>query len=359
MFSLKRSLVGIVLLSLISVFGLTGCGEDDPVEDSSVYLQQAFYNLLGTESIRFESTFDMDLRDSFKGMDLGADIDATGAYSFLDSDNMGNELTLVAKINDSTQGDFRFDVSMKNAGDSFYLKLLDTPEIPNFPTAFLTTVVGPWWQIESEGLGGGFAIEGIGTSADKLVGADREERDLVLSSKFFRDIKFEGSESVNGYETHKYSVMLDEQGLYDYMEASAKIKGREVDENFKFGLFGLASVFGFEGDLWVESMSSTIVKVEGEIELSESDTDEISTVEFDLDLYDLNMPFSVEPPVDYKVFDLGAFFGAFLESGMDDEVAEVSGDEVEDVVEPEEVDGLDQETELVEENPGDDWVPGE
>ena len=340
MFSLKRSLAGFVSVSMItvfSVFGLTGCGEEDPVEDSSAYLQQAVYNLFGTESLRVEATFDMDLNDSSRGMNLGADVDVTGAYSFLDPDDLGAEITLVAKINDSTQGDFRFDVSLKNAEESLFVKLLDIPEIPNFPSAFLTTVVGPWWQIESGGAAGGFATGGFGTPADQLVGAEREGRELVLASKFFKEIKFEGSESVNGYNAHRYNVQLDEAGLYAYMEAGAKINGVEMTEDVSYGLLGLASVFGFEGDLWVDGMSGTVVKVDGELELSGADTDEISTVEFVADLYDLNMPFSVEPPVDYEVFDLGAFFGAFLESGVMGGLAEVSNDsEVEEVVEPEE-----------------------
>jgi hypothetical protein len=348
MFSLKRSLAGFISVSMIavfSVFGLTGCGEEDPVEDSSAYLQQAFYNLFGTESVRFKANFDMDLNDSSKGMNLGADLDVTGAYSFLDLEDKGAEITLVAKINDSTQGDFRFDVSIKNAEESLFVKLLDIPEIPNFPTAFLTTVVGPWWQVESESAGGGFSTGGFGTPADQLIGVEREGRELVLASKFFKEIEFEGSESVNGYSAHRYSVQLDEAGLYEYMEAAAKIGGQEVDEDLKFGLLGLASVFGFEGDLWIDGMSGTVVKIDGELELSGADTDEISTVEFDMDLSDLNMPFAVEPPVDYEVFDLGAFFGAFLESGMMGGLDEISSDstevnsevEVEDVVEPEEV----------------------
>lgn len=296
------------------VFGMTGCSEEDPVSDSGAFLQKAVFNLLGTESLRFEA--DIDFHQSGGG---GGSFEAgiNGAYSYLDPEKEGVDLNIVAKIEDYTGDTYRFDVYLRDTEEGSFVKLLDLPEISNFPVALLADLVGPWWKLEAggegaEGVAGGFVKGIFGTPVEELEGAERQKRELILVSEFFGDIEFEGTESVGDYDAYRYSVGFNPGGISEYSNACAEIDGLGGSA----GIFSVFESLNFDGDLWVDPVTGVLVGIDGKIYGVDPDSGEEIEAEVEITVSDVNMPFTVDAPLEYEIFDLAAFFGAFFESGV-------------------------------------------
>jgi len=315
---------------LVAVIMLTGCGKEDPVLDSSLLLQNSVYNFLSTKSLRYDVNFDVS--DPKVG---DAEAVLSGAYSYSDSENEGMELNLVASVTDADAGDYKLDASSKIVDKDFYLKLLSLPVIPNFPVEVFSKFVGPWWKIDAGELGGenqsfdADSIGGLGRSVDELDDQGKQIRQLILVSKFFKDIEFDGIESTNGYESYRYKVKLDAEGVADFLKGVSEIIGETTDGQFDFGGMSLADILSFDGDVWVDSLSETLIKVDGIISLVDSsDTKNVSKIDFTVSFSDLNMPFSIEAPIDYQVFDFVAFLGAFFQSGIMGGIGEAVPEEI-------------------------------
>lgn len=283
---------------------LVGCGQKDPVPDSSVFLQKSIYNFLSVKSLRYDLGFELSKEGEGGNVDAGVN----GSFSSSDPENKGIDINLIADITDITGTEYKIDMSARSIGEDFYVRLSDLPAIPNFPVEVFSKLVGPWWKID--------AGELAGDDTDVNVSANAQVKELVLTSKFFEDIEFDGTEKVNGYDAYCYDVQLDADGMAEFMEKSAEIKGEPFGQQFGLGLLSLSDIVNFEGSVWVDSVSETLVKADGVVFVTDPETEEVVEIKLMASFFELNMPFSVEAPVDYEVFDLAAFFGEFFQSGI-------------------------------------------
>ena len=312
----KKSVCMCVAFGLLFVFG--GCSEEGPTTDAKALLQRSVYNLLETSSMRFSVDLLAEIPEGEEGM--VADIAVSGAFSNLDSENKGEELTMVAKIEAPDERNFRADFAVKTVGPDFYVKLLDLPEVPGLSVEAFSDFAGPWWQISMESFGeedmGVQFFGDFGASGDQLDEDTREMKDLLLQFDFFDEVVFEGDEDVSGRSAYRYSVILDKEEIYNYAGKLVEIGGEEAKESPEFSLVEFLATADFDGDVWVDAETSTLVKVDGVAKIVDPDDGAVSNVELVVSFSDLNQPFSIEPPVDYEIFDLGMFFSAILQSGM-------------------------------------------
>ncbi|MBT3864565.1 hypothetical protein HOE67_02015 [Candidatus Peregrinibacteria bacterium] len=316
---MKKFIIGLVVLSTMF---LVGCSEEDPVLDSAKLLQEGVYNLMGVSSLRYEVDLNFDMTDTLTKEEVVAEMDVNGSFSSMDDGSRGSEINMVAKIN-SVDGDYRFDVALKQVEAFLYLKLLDVPTVPDMPVELFASLVDTWWQIEgasTEDLGLG--VEGFGDFGipyEDLTEEGKAARDLILESNFFTGFEFKGAEELKGNEAYLYTVGLDTDGIYDYALKSKELKGEEFTPEEKEKMTAsLAAMKDDVFDVWIDVNTSTIAGFAGTFIVSE----EGSLVEggMDLALYDINQPFQVKAPVDYEVFDLGMFFGAFMATELGDEL---------------------------------------
>lgn len=330
--------------SVVFVAGfLVGCGQEDPVSNSSAFLQKSIYNFLSVKSLRYDLGFELSKEGE------GGDVDAgvNGSFSSSDPENKGLDINLIADITDITGTEYKIDMSARSIGEDFYVRLSDLPAIPNFPVEVFSKLVGPWWKIDAGQLAGDMSglgmpsasadeelavggslelatpvasadeeLASLASARDANASANAQMKELVLTSKFFKDIEFDGTEKVNGYDAYCYDVQLDADGMAEFMGKSAEIKGEPIGQQFGLGLFSLSDVVNFEGSVWVDSVSETLVKADGIVFMTDPKTKEVVEIEVAVSFSDLNMPFSVEAPVDYEVFDLAVFFGEFFQSGI-------------------------------------------
>jgi len=301
-----------------SVF--TGCKKEGPVADPSAFLQQSIYNLLEVSSLRYVAELSTDGSGANVGGSVSADFVVSGAFSHTSEKKSSFEMTTVANAKDNDGKKYRFDFSMKKVSDKVYFQLLEIPTVPGLATDGFKDFVGSWWQIDTTQLGG--MTDGLGTlDSFGVAEADLDEnskklRQLLLTSKFFDDIEYEGTDEVGGSPAYVYSVALDRDGLVEYLKEFAAINGQAPTEQEEADLAAGLSVLKFEGDVYVDVASSVLVKVDGEFVFTSPDTKDKGVIDLDFSVSDLNKPFEIKEPIDFKVFDLGAFFGAFLGAGM-------------------------------------------
>lgn len=302
-----------VLLISLSLF-LSGCGEKAPTDNPSALLQQAVYNLFGVSSMRYEISLNFDSSDMTTKNEVSFNLSLNGAVSSVNSVKAGEELTAVVKINDERKGEYRFDATVKSLKDALYFKFLSLPTIPGFPMDGLSLLVGRWWQVDMKQLGDSQVkaegLDNFGTSYDKLDELGKKKRDLISNSKFFRNMEFNGSEDLNGRKVYKYNMIIDIDGLAEYMQDLAVLDGRKntnIDAIRKFLVDANLS-----GAVWIDSLDTVLMKAELNADPANEATFKIEDFQLAFSVSDLNRPFSIEAPSDYKVFDLGAFFGALF-----------------------------------------------
>lgn len=300
----------ILSLSLL----LSGCGKEAPTKDPNALLQQAVYNLYGISSLRYKIDLGFTSTDTQSSKEASLDLALNGAVSSVNSVKSGSELSAVVKINDKAKGEYRFDVSVKSFKATFYFKLLSLPTIPGFPLDGLSSLVGGWWQVDMKQFNNfQLEIEGLdsfGASYDKLDELGKKKRDLILNSKFFKDMEFDGEEDLNGRKVYKYDMTVDVDGVVKYLQDLAVLDGEESGDPTAFNKF--LTDANLKVSLWIDSLNIVLMKGELEGDSTTANTAKIEDLRLTFSVSDLNQPFSIETPSDYKVFDLGAFFGAFL-----------------------------------------------
>ncbi|MBT3704503.1 hypothetical protein HOG17_01855 [Candidatus Peregrinibacteria bacterium] len=311
----RKSLFVSGLIVVLVLVGLSGCGEEDPVSDSSAFLQKSVFNLFGAESLRFES--DLAISQSGNG---GGEVEASlnGSYSYYDSENEGIEINVVAKI-EAAGENYRADVYLRETEDGAFVRLLDMPEIPNFPVALFSDLVGPWWKLESgteESMAAGYVKGIVGTPVEDLDPLDRQKREELLVAEFFTGINFEGTETVGEYEAYRYSVELNPAGILAYQKKCAELSGEEFDSDYASGFMNLFGSINFDGDVWVDPLSGALVKIDGDAFARDVASGDEIEADIEIVVSNINKPFTVDTPLEYEVFDLAAFFGAFFESGI-------------------------------------------
>lgn len=298
------------------LLSFTACGSEEPIADSSKFLQESVYNLYNLKSFKYTADVKADIEEAETKNKANADITLNGAVSGQDATKVGSEFTVVAKLGD-TSGEYRFDFSAKLFTADVYLKLLALPSIPNFPVDGLKGLVGKWWKINASDLsniGAVKKLDGMGVAYDKLDEKGKKRRDLILTSKFFDEIEYDGTESLNGLNVYKYNFVVDGDGVYKYAYELAKLDGQEKDVGLQ-DIKALLDTTFFSGTVWIDSVSKTVVKFDLALNEKKSKSAQFTSMDVTLVLSDMNKPFNVETPTDFEIFDLGQFLGSFLGSG--------------------------------------------
>jgi len=308
-----------VVFALVSSVVFVGCGaSDSPAEDPSVLIQQSLYNWGEVSSFRYKLGADADMNVEASGGKIAFEIDFSGAVSQKDPEKPGFELSTVAKLKDPNKKEYKFDLAVKNVSSNFYIKLLDLPEIPDFQTDALKDFVGPWWKIDSTQLGEvPETFSGlIGKPSAALDEKEKQVRELIKTASFFKDIEYKGTESVNGYDCYVYSVSENDDGLMNYISKAVEIQGQDASAVDVDGFKEFLAMSSFEGEIYLDLASTTFVRIVGDLIFTDPQTNDSGTLSVDLNFSDLNQPFSVEAPTDFKDFDIASFFGAFLQSSI-------------------------------------------
>jgi len=310
----------LVVFAIISLFAFTGCEKDSPVADPSALLQQSIYNLFEVSSLRYDAVLSADVSSVSVGGDVSADFNLNGAFNHTAEKKSNFEMNAVADLKDKDSKEYKVDFSMKEISDKVYVQLLEAPQIPGLATDGFKDFVGPWWQIDTTQLGAMGdnlgTLDTLGASESELDESGKKKRQLLLTSNFFDDVEYGGTEDVGGSPAYVFDVSLDKEGVVEYLKGLAEIGGQTPTAEEEADLVAGLSAIDFDGDVYVDIATSVLVKVNGEFMLTDPSSGERSTVDTDFSVSDLNKPFEIKEPTDFKVFDLGAFFGAFLGAGM-------------------------------------------
>lgn len=319
-----------ILAVAISLFVFAGCGKESPVADPSALLQQSIYNLFEVSSLRYDAVLAADVSNKSIGGSISADFNLNGAFNHTAEKKSNFELNTVANLKDEKNQEYKVDFSMREINDKIYVQLLEAPLIPGLATDGFKDFVGPWWQIDTTQLGAMGenlgTLDNLGAKESELDENGRKLRQLLLTSKFFSNIEYKGTENVDGSPAYVFSVSLDKEGIAGYLKSVAEIGGQAPTAEEEADLVAGLSVMDFGGDVYVDVAASVLVKVDGEFTLTDPSSGEKSAVDADFSVSALNKPFEIKEPTDFKVFDLGAFFGAFLGAGMTSGVDAAVGD---------------------------------
>lgn len=312
--NVKKVIAFVSALAIFSSVFLTGCGDEAPEGDSSKLIQQSIYNLIKATSMRYDVELDMNATQD--SSDYTFDISLSGSMSKMKSSS-GEEMTLVAKVA-SPEGDYRFDFALKNIGDFLYVQLLDKPTIPNISPELFNDFVNKWWQIDSgetSGFGVNMPAQDIFTSNyTDLDPSSQRVIDSINDARFFKDVEFVGNDEINGVPAYEYTVKADPEGIRKFIEQRYELQKQEITPEDKTNLDQfITSIEKFGCNVWVDSKDSVLLQVSGDF----ASTEAKYNGDFTLTFSDINKPFTVKAPVDYEKFDIGKFFGAFMNaSGM-------------------------------------------
>lgn len=320
----------LALAVAVSLFVFVGCEKESPVADPSALLQQSIYNLFEVSSLRYDAVLAADVSSASVGGSVSADFNLNGAFNHTAEKKSNFEMNAVAGLKDDKDQEYKMDFSMREINDKVYVQLLEAPLIPGLASEGFKDFVGPWWQIDTTQLGAMGenlgTLDTLGAPESELDESGKKLRQLLLTSKFFDDIEYQGTENVDGSPAYVFDVSLDKEGIVGYLKGVAEIGGQASTKEEEMDLAAGLSVIDFDGEVYVDIAASVLVKVDGGFVFVDPNSGKKSIVDTDFSVSALNKPFEIKEPTDFKVFDLGAFLGAFLGAGMTGGMDAATGD---------------------------------
>jgi len=130
----------------------------------------------------------------------------------------------------------------------------------------------------------------------------------------FKDLKYEGSENVDGTDTYVYSWTLDKEETVAYLRAVGEINDQKLDESELAEAQTFLASIEVSGKMYIDQTEIVVVRVEGQFELMEIQGVS-GNFDFSYGLSDLNEDVDVSAPDEATEFNRSAFLGGALPEG--------------------------------------------
>lgn len=309
--------VGVLALATLTI--LTGCtwfgAKDNTAAKEAV--RTAISNSFKVKSESYDVLLDgsvtpaKDAKAQFQEAKGNADF--SGVYDTRVKENP--KFTLKADVKGTIDGGKEQSVAgeMRLSDKNFYFSVskFSVDGVPDIYKAAITQFMNKWWVIalppES------FASLSNSSVDDKdLTPQQKQIRDLIAKTDFFKNITDEGADKVGDVTAEKYSVELDKVALKNYVTEVAKINGQTTQQTDLDQFDKLMALVDFKGNVWVSGDDKMLRKAEGQLVISAG----VETGNMAMNLKaaytvgDLNKDVKVEVPAGAEKFDLNKMLGA-------------------------------------------------
>lgn len=306
---MKRSLriLGVLVLGAVVLFGATGCLDKSPEKviekmmkkmadfdsanvDLRVGLNGQFPQLSeldGTAALESSTVF-----VNFKG-DIDLESEENVQYHLIGD--------ISNKMNDS---EMQVAGELLSKGGDLYIKLSETPSVQMFD---LSALKGLWYKFDLNS----FKVQTEQTDAEQELSRSqiKKMQKLLANTEFFRVVKDNGEEALDGIATYHYEVKVNQSELEKFFrEANKIVEGRELtqieEQEMNDNLQKLSEI---DGDLWIGKKDYMLYRVE----LSgQSETEENGVTRYDIaiNLRNFGKKVEINKPSDVREFDMMSLF---------------------------------------------------
>lgn len=318
------------ILALIVTMGIfAGCNwfSADPSLSPEETIKQGLSGFYNVYSASYELEVGAEVESDLVGETVSFEAVLGGIFNLQSKENPHLSVKLTGN-GVADDGDIQeVDLEMRVDKNNFYGIIASVPDLgEEVPTELLESFVGQWWKIALPPT----VFDNVNFAPEdreaNLTPEEKQMKELMDKTNFFKDIKYLGNAKVKGEKTFHYSAVLDTVAVQDFVAAASEIDGTRIsgEDLVQFGTVLTNS--NFEAELWIGQEDNTLRKLAGKFTLND-ETGATAQIDFALSLWDLNKDLAIEIPEEAKEFDPMMFLGAAaLMQGGDSIGGAVEGD---------------------------------
>lgn len=295
---------GLVIVSL----GMTGCqnvgAPAAPQKAPEVVLQEGMNKLADVTSYGFN----VDLVGDLKGPEgappavVNFNVSLKGGVEMKDPKDPKLNLNIKGTMNADADGGSG-ELGFKLNKEAIFLNLmsLDGKGSVTIPEELKKQYIGKWWTMPLPPAAlDEFAKAAPGGDAANMTEDQKKMKALVEETKFFKNVKFVGSENVAGEDSFHYTGELDSVAFMTFVKKAAEMQGSTMSEADQTELKDSMSYIDVMGDMYVGKTSGVLNRMKGTLTFKPNATKPSPNgkVTFDATLSDLNKPVTVDAPKD-------------------------------------------------------------
>jgi hypothetical protein len=307
---------GLIVLS----FGLAGCQEAGaPEKAPEEVIQEGIIKLTEATSHSYDVSVKGDLKgpNGEKPEKVTFDMKADGSMEATDVKDPKFNLSLTGEMMaDADGGKGTVDFRLNKDAIFMNLKALSGEGAVTIPPELSAELIGKWWTmpIPPEALAEIAASVPATGSEEEMTPEQKKMKELVDSTKFFKDVKYIGSESVGGEPSHHYTAVMDQDAFTAFAVKASELQGQKISDAEVADMKQSMSMFDFSGDLYVGQNSGVLNKVKGVITFKASPDGDTPTGTITVEgmVSDLNKPVTVEVPADAQPIPMELLGGLSL-----------------------------------------------
>ncbi len=322
----QKLLMGSAVTIAVALFA--GCSQQAaPTVAADQMLKDGVKKLMTVTSNQFEAVMNGDLTDGSVTIDP-AQPDAnksTVALNFSGSVDIKNveDPKLNLKVDGNVvsgpqtglvSAEVRFDKSALY----FILSKLDSKGGEPIPQELITQFVNKWWKIAlpPEALKG--LTDSLPVNADdsKLTPEQKQLRDLMVSTSFFKDVTYVGTDSVKGETSYHSNGTLDKAAFKDFVTKVGTIEKKPISADDLKDLDASLAKFELKGDFWIGKDSGMLNQISVNLTVKDEESKMNGTFTAKSTFWDFNKPVTIEVPKDATDFPISSLLQGFM--GGDD-----------------------------------------
>lgn len=305
---------GLIVLS----FGLVGCQQEAaaPEKAPEEAIQEGMAKLTELTS----SSYDVKVKGDLKGPEgelpekVTFDVTVKGNMEANDPKDPKFNLTLAGSMMaDSDGGDGSFEFRMNKEAIYLNLKSLNGKGEVAIPEEIAAELIGKWWTmpIPPEALEELAMTVPSAGGEENMTPEQKQMKELVDNTKFFKDVKYVGTETVGGEASLHYTATLDTAAFAEFTKKASELQGETISESELADMKEALTMFDFAGDLYVGQTSGVLNKVKGVITFKASPDGDSPTGTITVEgmISDFGKSVTVEVPADAQPIPLEALGG--------------------------------------------------
>ncbi|MDA1060183.1 MAG: hypothetical protein O3B47_00115 [bacterium] len=295
----------VLVLSLAVATLLTACGSGGgPEKSPEDVVSEGISNLIDVNSAEYAMSTDItfNLAEPEPGLpftEFLLDLGISGAYDNTDRENpeFSFKINGNGTIDDGEEEGLAGEVRM-TGGNVYFMVSSLTSFQDQIPVAFVEPYFNKWFFAEIPAEFTEILQAYSGEDDSELSEQEKQMKDLVKNSSFFKDVKYNGTGNVGGVNSYRYEVDLDPNGIVEYTKGVNEINGlATLSESDESELRDVLVGMGFDGEVWIGIDDRTIRKFAGNLEVEDLEDSEGSLdLEFSYELSNLNEDVDLEIP---------------------------------------------------------------
>lgn len=305
-----KSKISLVLALLLTLSFAAGCGflNKEPSKTPEEMLRTAMLNSQKSTTVTAKINLVGDLVGDNAGVQekIAFNLNMDEKYDPTDKQNVKLDLDIKG---DATVQDKKYngEIGIKILNKNIYFNLLDYPKDLQ-EAAPLAAFANRWFYVSSESLGQTTPFYVLDESS--MTPEMKQLRDEAQKTNFFKDVKYEGIESVTLGKAYKYTAVMDNEVLYNFIIKASEINKKPLTDDEKTQMKNGLESLSVPVTIWVSTDDEIITQMNGSIKYNDATTKVVVNMNFSVSIDSMGESITVEEPKD--AVDLMQAFGAMM-----------------------------------------------